>query len=114
MPKRIRKRGAALSYFTINDNESGTCQLCSADVLLKNGSKAPLLRHLKAKHPDIDTVLISGGNQSTLSDEQSIQDIQTEDIQSSIQASLNIENIENIPMQVTGSSDDAQPRVSLF
>lgn len=91
VPKRIRKRGAALSYFNITSNDSGMCQLCGATVNLKNGSKAPLLRHLKAKHPETDSLLVSSSITSS-----------NEDL-SAPRQSVNIENIENIPMQVCAS-----------
>lgn len=85
LPRRLRKRGSAFSYFDIKeDEESGTCQLCGVMVTLKKGSKASLLRHLKARHPEIDTVLISLNDTN-------------EEVNSSAQF-INVEDIENIPV----------------
>lgn len=94
-----------MSYFTITENEYGTCQLCAATVMLKNGSKAPLLRHLKSKHPEVDTILVANSSQSS-SDEASSTPITQN-------TSVNIENIENIPMQVTSLNIET-PHVSIF
>lgn len=90
-PKRIRKRGAALSYFNLTSNDSGVCQLCHTTINLRNGSKASLLRHLKAKHPEADNLLVSSSTTSS-----------SEDLAVARQH-FNIENIENIPMQICSS-----------
>lgn len=59
-----------MSFFDAISAESGICQLCGASVSLKNGSKAPFLRHLKAKHPEMDILLVtpSGNGDAAVTD----------------------------------------------
>lgn len=72
-----------MNYFDVTSTESGICQLCGASVNLKNGSKAPFLRHLKAKHPKVDTLLVMSSGSGETSENK-----------------MNIDNIENIPIEV--------------
>lgn len=72
-----------MNYFDVTSAESGICHLCGASVNLKNGSKAPFLRHLKAKHPEVDTLLIMSSSSGEASENV-----------------MNIDNIENIPIEM--------------
>lgn len=89
----MRKRGSAFGYFDIKeDEESGSCQLCGVIVALRKGSKAPLLRHLKAKHPEVDTMLVSVNGSN-------------DEVGSSAQL-VNVEDIENVPVEPSDSSSN--------